>query len=90
MKITATFNGGHKRVLKSPEELKNIDKNREALFVMDNTAVYEGRCDGEVDEDGNFGVWKMIHGITLPFKRLIGWCYKTKERRKKNDYSSRF
>ena len=82
MKITATFGDGRKRVLKSPAQLENIDKNREALFIMDDTKVYRGWCDGDVDEDGNFAIWRTIYSIALPFKRLVGWCYsETKERK---------
>lgn len=35
MKLTVTFKGGRRRVLKSPEDFKTIDKNRKAMFVMD-------------------------------------------------------
>lgn len=82
-KITVTFSGGSRRVLKSPGELENIDKNREAKFVMDNLQVYQGYCDGEVDEDGDFCIMQTIHCIGLPFKRLLGWCYVTPCRNKK-------
>ena len=78
-KITVTFKDGRRRVLKSPSELENIDKTREAHFVMDNWEVYSGYCDGEVDVDGDFCVMRTIHGIGLPLNRLIGWCYKTKK-----------
>ena len=75
MKITVIFKDGRRRVLKAPSELKNIDKNREAQFVMNNSQVYCGYCDGEVDDDGNFCVMRTIYGIDLPFNRLLGWCY---------------
>ena len=82
IKITATFSDGRRRVLKSPDELQNIDKHRETLFVMDNGEVYAGYSDGEIDEDGDFCVMGTLHGIGLPFSRLAGWCYKTVERKK--------
>ena len=82
-KITVTFSGGSRRVLKSPSELENIDKNREAKFVMDNLQVYQGYCDGDVDEDGDFCIMQTIHGIGLPFKRLLGWCYVTTDIKRK-------
>lgn len=82
-KIKVTFSDGSRRVLKSPCELENIDKNREAKFVMDNLQVYHGYCDGEVDEDGDFCIMQTIHVIGLPFKRLLGWCYVTPCRNKK-------
>ena len=76
-KIEVTFSDGSHRVLKSPCELENIDKHREARFVMDNWQVYQGYCDGEVDVDGDFCIMQTIHGIGLPFTRLLGWCYVT-------------
>ena len=75
MKVVATFSDGRRRTLKSPDDLCKIDKNKEALFVFDNGQVFSGYSDGEVDEDGDFAVHKTIHGIALPFNRLIGWCY---------------
>ena len=36
MKITAMFKNGRRRVLKSPTDFHAIDKNRKAMFVMDN------------------------------------------------------
>ena len=30
---------------------------------------------GEVDKDGNFSVFRTIHGVSLPFEHLMGWCY---------------
>lgn len=81
MKIKVTFADGSRRVLKSRDELKNIDKNREAMFVMNNLQVFHGYCDGDVDEDGDFCLMRTIHGIGLPFDRLIGWCYKTNKKK---------
>ena len=80
MKIVATFSDGMKRTLKSPDELRKISKNREALFVFNNGQVFSGYSDGEVDDDGDFAVLKTIHGIALPFNRLVGWCYKNSKK----------
>lgn len=80
MKVVATFNDGRRRTLRSPDDLCKIDKNREALFVFNNGQVFSGYSDGEVDEDGDFAVYKTIHGIALPFNRLIGWCYDNSKR----------
>lgn len=77
MKITATFKNGRRRVLKSPTDFHAIDKNRKAMFFMDNWQVYTGYSDGEVDEEGDFGIFGTIHGIALPFNRMIGWCYES-------------
>lgn len=84
MKLTVTFKGGRRRVLKSPGDFKTIDKKRKAMFVMDNWKVYTGYSDGEVDEEGNFGIFGTIYGIALPFNRMLGWCYETVERKTKN------
>lgn len=84
MNITVTFQNGQRRKLKSPEQFHTIDKNRRAKFIMDDFKVYEGYSDGEVDEDGDFGVFGTIHGIALPFNRMIGWCYKTVRKSKKS------
>ena len=77
MKIAAMFKNGRRRVLKSPTDFHAIDKNRKAMFVMDNWQVYTGYSDGEVDEEGDFGIFGTIHGIALPFNRMIGWCYES-------------
>lgn len=50
LKLTVTFKGGRRRVLKSPEDFKSIDEQRKAMFVMDNWKVYTGYSDGEVDD----------------------------------------
>ena len=81
MKIELTFSDGSRRVLQAPSELQNIDKNREAIFVMNNGQVLTGYCDGDVDEDGDFCIMRTIHGIGLPFNRLLGWCYTTNKKK---------
>lgn len=82
-KITVTFSNGKRRVLKSPEEFHTINKNRKALFVMNNFQVFEGYGDGELDDAGDFGIFGTIHGIALPFNRMLGWCYKTVNKKRK-------
>ena len=88
-KITVTFEGGKRRVLKSPDEMGNIDARRTALFVFNNFQVYRGTTDGEVDEDGYFclktdrSTIPGTLGIGLPFARLIGWAYENPKRAKK-------
>ena len=79
-KITVTFKDGSRRALKSPFELRGIDKHRDALYVMDNGQVYSGRSDGEVDEEGDFCVKNSSHAMALPFGRLVGWCYRIEKR----------
>ena len=75
-KITVPFEGCTRRVLKSRIELNNIDEHQEGCFVMNNLQVFHGYCDGEVDDNGYFAVFNTIHGIALPFNRLMGWFYK--------------
>ena len=86
-KITVTFSDGKRRVLKSPDEMENIDARRTALFVFNNFQVYRGTTDGEVDEDGDFFLKtdrSTIPGtLGLPFARLIGWAYENPKRAKK-------
>ena len=77
MKITVKFKSGRTRVLKSSEKLGDINKEREAHFVMKNGQVYTGWCDGDIDEEGNFCVFRTLHAIGLPFNGLLGWCYVT-------------
>ena len=79
MKIVLKFSDGLERTLKSPDDLWEIDEEREALFVFDNGQVFCGYSDGEVDEDDDFAVRRDKHGIALPFNRLVGWCYKDPE-----------
>lgn len=80
-KITVTFKGGKRRVLKAPDTLPAIDGRRLAYFVFNNMEVYTGYSDGEIDEDGDFCVSafnsgrKFFAGIGLPVGRLIGWAY---------------
>lgn len=81
-KITVRFASGMRRVLKSPDELGNIEDSREAGFVMNNLQVFQGYCDGEVDDDGIFCVMRTIHGVFLPFNRLLGWFYISSGRKK--------
>ena len=83
MKFTVKFKGGSRRVLKSPEDFKTIDKNRKAMFFMDDWRVYAGCSDGEVNEGGDFGIFGTINSIALPFNRMLGWCYETVERKTK-------
>lgn len=88
-KITVTFKGGKRRVLKSPDTLPMIDGRREAYFVFDNGQVYKGQTDGVVDEDGDFclktnrSTIPGVLGIGLPFGRLVGWAYVNPKRAKK-------
>ena len=88
-KITVTFKGGKRRVLKAPDTLPTIDARRRAYFVFKNLQVYEGFSDGEVDEEGDFCVRaantgvKGFAGIGLPVGRLMGWAYVNPKRAKR-------
>lgn len=86
LKIKVTFTDGKRRTLNAPGELKNIDHNRKARFVMDTMEVYGGYCDGDIDEGGDFCLMsdKLAgYGIAFPVSRLLGWCYETTGRKKK-------
>ena len=74
-KLTITFSNGRRRVLKPTTELHKIDKNRKVMFVMGNFRVYEGYSDGEIDDEGDIGLFGTIHGIALPVSKMLGWCY---------------
>ena len=78
--IKITLTNGQKYKLRGPESLSEIDRERIAIFVYDNLQVYNGQSDGEVDEDGDFGIFVpgKFHGIGMPFSRLVGWAYKRK------------
>lgn len=78
--IKITLTNGQKYKLRGPESLSEIDRERIAIFVFDNLQVYNGQSDGEVDEDGDFGIFVpgKFHGIGMPFSRLVGWAYKRK------------
>lgn len=76
--IKITLSNGRKYKLKQPDTLQEIDSKREALFLFDNMRVFEGWSDGEVDDDGDFCIFKTgkNFGLGLPFGRLLGWAYK--------------
>jgi len=78
--IKITLTNGQKYKLRKPDTLCEIDRSRIALFVFDNLECYEGCSDGEIDEDGDFAIFKhnTNHGIALPYNRLVGWVYKRK------------
>jgi len=68
--------------MKTEEKLKDLflSLGRTALFVFDNLECFEGQSDGEVDEDGDFALFKpgVKLGIAMPFNRLVGWAYERK------------
>lgn len=78
--VKITLTNGQKYKLRQPETLEEIDRSRTALFVFDNFECYVGQSDGEVDEDGDFALFKpgVKLGIAMPFNRLVGWAYERK------------
>lgn len=78
--VKITLTNGQKYKLRQPDTLREIDRERTAIFVFDNLKCYEGCSDGVVDEDGDFAIFKpnINYGIALPFKRLVGWQYERK------------
>ena len=63
-----------------PDTLSEIDCNRTAIFLFDDTNLYTGCSDGLLDEDEDFCIFVpgKNHGIAMPFRRLVGWAYKKK------------
>lgn len=53
-KITVTFSDGKRRVLKSPDEMGNIDARRTALFVFNNFQCIEERQTGRLTRTAIF------------------------------------
>lgn len=79
-KIKITLTNGQKYKLRKPETISEIDRSRTAIFLLDDMNVYTGCCDGEVDADGDFCIFRpgKNHGIAMPYARLMGWAYKRK------------
>lgn len=79
MEITITLTNGQKYKLRNPGSLYKIDSNRTAIFLFDDMNVYTGCSNGLIDEDEDFCIFLpgKYHGIGMPFKRLVGWEYKT-------------
>lgn len=75
MKIKVRFKDGRTRVLKPSEKLNDINKDREAIFVMMDGSVYIGWSEGDIDKNGDLTIWRTLHCVVLPFKDLLGWCY---------------
>ena len=76
-KITIELSDGTKYSLNRLSKLQSIDRSKSALFLFDSGEIFIGRSDGEIDEDGDFGI--LLQGKTypsaFPFKKLIGWAY---------------
>lgn len=45
------------------------------MFVMGNFKVYEGYSDGEIDDEGNVGLFGTIYDAAVPVSKMLGWCY---------------
>lgn len=80
--IKITLTDGRQYTLREKETLGEINKEQEAIFLFDNGQIYQGQSDGQVDEEGDFPLFRPISkvGIALPFGRLVGWAY-LKEKR---------
>lgn len=78
--IKIELTNGQKYTLRNPDTLGDIDSSRTALFVFNNGECYHGCSDGQVDEDGDFAIFKpgLKYGVGLPFNRLVGWQYERK------------
>lgn len=82
MDVTITFKTtdgkNHRYKLKTADELSGISRKRKALFVF-GTKIFQGYCDGEIDESGRFSVWEKPEspsmGFEGPVNNLLGWAY---------------
>lgn len=74
-RMTITMANGRSRRLSSPEKLREIDPDREALFMFDSGDVYVGYCDGVINSQGNFYIEGTVCIAPHLFGQLIGWCY---------------
>lgn len=80
--IVIRLTDGQQYTLRGKDTLGEIDKEQEAIFLFDNGQIYQGQSDGQVDEEGDFPLFRPTSkvGIALPFGRLVGWAY-LKEKR---------
>lgn len=76
--IEIALTDGRRYTLRDKNTLGEIDEKQEAIFLFDNGQIYHGQSDGQVDEEGDFPLFKTDskHGIALPFARLVGWAYR--------------
>ncbi len=80
--IEIRLTDGQQYTLRGKDTLGEIDKEQKAIFLFDNGQLYQGQSDGQVDEEGDFPLFRPTSkvGIALPFGRLVGWAY-LKEKR---------
>lgn len=64
--LTIRLADGRHYSLRDKATLGEIDQKQEALFLFDNGQLYDGQTDGQVDDEGDFAL----------FRRLVGWEYK--------------
>lgn len=76
--LTIRLADGRHYSLRDKATLGEIDEKQETLFLFDNGQLYNGQTDGQVDDEGDFALFRPNSkaGITLPFRRLVGWEYK--------------
>lgn len=77
-KLTIRLADGRHYSIRDKATLGDIDEKQEALFLFDNGQLYNGTTDGQVDDEGDFALFRPNSkaGIALPFRRLVGWEYK--------------
>lgn len=77
MSITMQFPDGREAKMKPVSDLKEIDKTRRAVFMMNNTDVYIGFCVKMDSETGRVFVSSKEESVVyiLPQKQIYGWCY---------------
>ena len=76
--LTIRLADGRHYSLRDKATLGEIDQKQEALFLFDNGQLYDGQTDGQVDDEGDFALFRPNSktGIALPFRWLVGWEYK--------------
>lgn len=75
--IEITLTDGRRYSLRDKHTLCDINEEQEAIFLFDNGEIYHGQSNGQVDDEGDFHLFKTgsQHGIALPFARLVAWAY---------------
>lgn len=75
--IEISLKDGRRYSLRDKNTLGEINEEQEAIFLFDNGEIYHGLSDGQVDDEGDFPLFKTGAkcGIALPFARLVGWAY---------------
>ena len=83
--IEVTLANDDKYILKSKEELCNVDSSKEVILVFSNGFIYTGHTDGKIIDCNEECLVKMVviqpnnfpYAVGLSYENLIGWSYKS-------------